>query len=126
MSKSRKTKLKKYSNNEIIISPDESSFSKPLTQKTVEEVMREGRNVQICNNICKEITKTDDNIVVLTRKNLPNNAVEGTFSVSPCLKKKKDYLSIIKQKLEDGKTQEQIAEELGISQSYVSKLLKDK
>lgn len=126
MSKSQKGELDKYSNDKNIESYEESLYSKPLTQKTLEEVMKEGRNVKICNNVLKEIVKTNKNTVVITQKNLSDNAIEGTYSVSPRFKKKKDYLSLIRQKLQDGKTQEQIAEELDISQSYISKLLNDK
>ena len=70
----------------------------------------------------EDLTMFPDYILTSSRHRFSNGGMEVITTIHPCPKLKKDNAPVIKEMIKQGKRQKEIAFQLGISQSYVSKL----
>lgn len=116
--------------------PDESCEMTDLSQllvpsallnKTIGEIIKEPNTEFSSKNGSFVIRQTkSDSVFTATFNTFSNGGGEVKATAHPCQNEKKSNRPIIEEMIKRGKSQKDIAHELGMSQSYVSKLLKDK
>lgn len=116
--------------------PDESCEMTDLSQllvpsaflnKTIGEIIKEPNTEFSAKNgsvVIRQIAS--DSVFTATLNKFSNGGEEIKATAHPCQNEKKSNRPIIEEMIKRGKSQKDIAHELGMSQSYVSKLLKDK
>lgn len=120
----------------MVSEPDESCEMTDLSQllvppnflnKTIGEIIKEPNTEFSSKNgsfVVRQIAS--DSVFTATLNKFSNGGGELKATAHPCQREKKDNRPIIKEMVKRGKSQKDIAHELGMSQSYVSKLLNDK
>ncbi|MDB8802752.1 helix-turn-helix domain-containing protein [Romboutsia sp. 1001216sp1] len=91
---------------------------------TINELSKNATKVVYENNKLNIINETDEKRISIEITQYPNGQ-KRSVGVYDKVDSKKDYIDTIRQMKSDGMTQREIAEELGLSQSYVSKLLSE-
>lgn len=99
-----------------------------LAKKTIGELLKDDSDNEIIvrNKSVTMRKMSKDGILTVNYTARSNGGYEITQTENPSQNEKKDNLPFIKEMLKDGKSQKDIAYELGMSPSYVSKLLKNK
>lgn len=98
-----------------------------LFHKTIGEIMKEpNTEISAKNGSVVIRNKKPDIVCTIALDTFSNGGGEVKATVHPCQSEKKNNRPIIEEMVKRGKSQKDIAYELGMSQSYVSKLLKDK
>lgn len=98
-----------------------------LLNKTIGEIIKEPNTEISAKNgsvVIRQIAS--DSVFTATLNKFSNGGGEIKATAHPCQNEKKSNRPIIEEMIKRGKSQKDIAHELGMSQSYVSKLLKDK
>ena len=97
-------------------------ISSDIGYLTLNEITKHATSVIYENNKLNIIKDNDENRILIEIIKYPNGQ-EKTFAVYNKPHLKSEYESTVKQMIGDGFTQNDIANRLGISQSYVSNLL---
>lgn len=98
-----------------------------LSNKTIGEIIKAPNTELSAKNGSVVIrNKTPGLVYTFAVNTFSNGGGEMKTTAHPCQNVKKSNKPIIKEMAKRGKSQKDIAYELGMSQSYVSKLLKDK
>ncbi len=118
----------KHKTNQEITNYIKSPIPDILAQKTIGELLQDNcdNEIIIRNNSVSMRKVTEDSVLTLNYSSRSNGGYEITQTENPVQNEKKNNLPFIEDMLKDGKSQKDIAHELGMSPSYVSKLLKDK
>lgn len=107
--------------NPFVVLPVPSDFA----DKTISELIKENNTEFTYQNGNFAIRKTtQDSILTINYTHFSNGGQELKATNHPCQNEKKDNLPFIKEMINKGKSQKEIAFELGLSPSYVSRLLK--
>ena len=114
---------KKSCSNQEITNYIKSPIPEVLAQKTIGELLQE---IVIRNQSVAMRKMSEDGILTINYTARSNGGYEITQTENPIQSEKKDNLPFIEEMLKGGKSQKDIAYELGMSPSYVSKLLKSK
>lgn len=125
MNKREDKNVNNNSNNEIILS-DNVCLSPKIQNMTISDLLR-NENITLVKkkNQVHIQTEIDKTIINLGFRHYPNGIMvsQSNFEVSG---QKKELIKTILQMKKEKYTQSEIAEQLNMSQSYVSKLLKDR
>lgn len=114
--------------NQEITNYIKSPIPEVLAQKKIGELLQDScdNEIVVRNKSVTMRKMSDDGILTVSYTARSNGGYEITQTENPIQSEKKDNLPFIEEMLKDGKSQKDIAYELGMSPSYVSKLLKDK
>lgn len=108
-------------NNHLI--RQDGIFNSYIGNMTLNQLIENSKRFSYEKNKVNIITETDDKILSIELTEYPNGNSQNIYYFEK-LNNKKDYKNTIKIMREEGMSQTEIANKLGISQGYVSKLLK--
>lgn len=119
----------KFNKNEIQLTRPMEIIKLPVPadfiNKSIGELMQEENTDVVIRNGSISMRKVDsDGVITASYTKFSNGGAEVKATSNPHQLEKKDNLPYIKEMLKGGKTQKEVAYELGMSPSYVSKLLK--
>lgn len=119
---------KKSCSNQEITNYIKSPIPEVLAQKTIGELLQDNcdNEIVIRNQSVAMRKMSEDGILTINYTARSNGGYEITQTENSIQSEKKDNLPFIEEMLKGGKSQKDIAYELGMSPSYVSKLLKSK
>lgn len=109
-------------NNNYLIRQD-GIFNSFIGNMTLNQLIENSKKFSYEKNKINIITETDDKILSIELTEYPNGSNQNIYCFEK-LNNKKDYKNTIEIMREEGMSQTEIAHKLGISQGYVSKLLK--